>query len=47
MHNSNESSLDTSRIESLIYVVRDQKIMLDRDLANLYGVIQTKEDNRC
>ena len=26
------------QIEKLIYIVRDQKVMLDRDLAKLYGV---------
>jgi len=35
---SPSSPISPQCIESLIYVVRDQKIMLDRDLANLYGV---------
>jgi hypothetical protein len=26
------------RIEKMIYIIRDQKVMLDRDLAALYGV---------
>lgn len=30
--------MDISRIGSLIYVVRGQRVMLDRDLAALYGV---------
>lgn len=38
VNTSNQSSLDAASIESLIYVVREQKIMLDRDLSNLYGV---------
>ena len=32
------STLKQTTIESLIYEIRGQKIMLDRDLANLYGV---------
>ena len=28
----------TMKIESLIYEIRGQKVMLDRDLAKLYGV---------
>ena len=32
------SILKQTRIESLIYEIRGQKIMLDRDLASLYGV---------
>ncbi len=28
----------TSDIESIIYVIRDQKVMLDSDLAELYEV---------
>ncbi|MFI5361270.1 MAG: ORF6N domain-containing protein [Elusimicrobiota bacterium] len=30
--------MEISRIETMIYVVRGQKVMLDRDLAALYGV---------
>jgi hypothetical protein len=33
-----ESIVRVERIESLIYLVRGQKVMLDRDLAELYGV---------
>ena len=33
------------RVESKIYVIRSQKVMLDRDLAELYGV-ETKYLNR-
>ena len=33
------------KIEAMIYVIRDQKVMLDSDLANLYGV-ETKYLNR-
>jgi len=32
------SALAVERIENLIYLVRGQKVMLDRDLAVLYGV---------
>jgi len=32
------SIIQIKRIESLIYLIRGQKIMLDRDLAELYGV---------
>lgn len=31
-------SLSVQRIERLIHVIRDQKVMLDADLAELYGV---------
>lgn len=34
-------TLLTERIESMIYTVRGQRVMLDSDLAKLYGV-QTK-----
>ena len=33
-----DSVVSLKRIESLIYLVRDEKVMLDRDLAELYGV---------
>ena len=36
-----EATVPTERITTMIYLIRDQKVMLDRDLANLYGV-QTK-----
>jgi hypothetical protein len=32
------SDVSLSKIESIIYVIRDQKIMLDSDLAELYEV---------
>ena len=32
------STLKQTAIESLIYEIRGQKVMLDRDLARLYGV---------
>ena len=31
-------SMEIKRIEMLIYVVRGQRVMIDRDLAALYGV---------
>jgi Zn-dependent oligopeptidase len=31
-------SLSVQKIERLIHVIRDQKVMLDADLAELYGV---------
>ena len=34
----NERALNPTAIESLIYEIRGQKVMLDRDLASLYGV---------
>ncbi|MDE5595857.1 MAG: ORF6N domain-containing protein [Muribaculaceae bacterium] len=37
MENSEPSS-NSTRIESLIYTFRDQPVMLDSDLARLYGV---------
>ena len=33
-----EKTLQPLKIESLIYEIRGQKVMLDRDLAKLYGV---------
>lgn len=30
--------IPVERIESKIYLIRGQKVMLDRDLAELYGV---------
>ena len=39
MANENTSILiPEERIIDKIYLIRDQKVMLDRDLANLYGV---------
>ena len=34
----NKNTPETIKIESLIYEIRGQKVMLDRDLAKLYGV---------
>jgi hypothetical protein len=31
-------SVDLNKIQSKIYLVRNQKVMLDSDLADLYGV---------
>lgn len=39
------SEVSLSKIENLIYVIRGQKVMLDSDLAELYGV-ETKALNR-
>jgi hypothetical protein len=39
-----EKSLEKEEIASLIYLVRGQNIMLDSDLAKLYGV-ETKSLN--
>ena len=40
-----ENTLEKVAIESLIYEIRGQKVMLDRDLARLYGV-ETKVLNQ-
>ena len=40
-----ENTLEPIRIESLIYEIRGHKVMLDRDLAKLYGV-ETKVLNQ-
>jgi hypothetical protein len=40
-----ESLIPTERIENIILVIRGQKVILDKDLAQLYGV-QTKALNR-
>ena len=34
----NKNTPETIKLESLIYEIRGQKVMLDRDLAKLYGV---------
>jgi hypothetical protein len=39
------SEMTSKRIEKIIYVVRGQKVMVDADLAELYGV-ETKHLNR-
>ncbi len=38
---SEQSLVPTERIESVILVVRGQKVILDKDLAALYGVTTT------
>lgn len=43
--NTNGTSLPDEVLMSRIYVFRDQKVMLDRDLAELYGV-ETKQLKR-
>ena len=40
-----EDVIPIERIESRIYIIRNQRVMLDRDLAELYGV-ETKYLNR-
>ena len=40
-----DQSLVPARIESLIHIIRDQQVMLDSDLARLYGV-ETKVLNQ-
>ena len=35
---SDRAPIPAERIEKAIYLFRGQKVMLDRDLANLYGV---------
>lgn len=39
------SEITPIKIEKIIYVIRGQKVMLDSDLAELYGV-ETKYLNR-
>ncbi|MBQ8812424.1 MAG: ORF6N domain-containing protein [Bacteroidales bacterium] len=41
----NERALNPTAIESLIYEIRGQKVMLDKDLAKMYGV-ETKVLNQ-
>jgi len=41
----NEDSLTTTQIERMIYLIRGHKVMLDSDLAELYGV-ETKSLKR-
>lgn len=38
MENSNQLTLPDERIMDQIYIIREQKVMLDKDLATLYGV---------
>ena len=40
-----DQSIIPIRIESLIHIIRDQQVMLDSDLAKLYGV-ETKVLNQ-
>ncbi len=35
---SEDPAIATVRIEQAIFLIRGQKVMLDRDLAGLYGV---------
>ena len=44
-HMSNKSLIPIERIEKAIYLIRGEKVMVDRDLALLYGV-ETKMLNR-
>jgi hypothetical protein len=41
----NMNDIKLAQIENMIYVIRGQKVMLDSDLAELYGV-ETKQLNR-
>src|SRR5437762_8870803 len=38
MASKNDSAIQVDRLDRLIYEIRSQKVMLDRDLAALYGV---------
>ena len=40
-----QQKLHASRVERMIYLIRGQRVMLDSDLAALYGV-KTKELNK-
>ena len=40
-----DATVPIERITTIIYLIRDQKVMLDRDLAELYGV-ETKQLKR-
>ena len=40
-----EIQIDVEVIQQKIFLIRGQKVMIDRDLANLYGV-ETKHLNR-
>ena len=37
MNNNDIQILDKQTIESMIYTIRGQKVMLDFELANIYG----------
>ena len=38
MQNNSNAIIPSERIVSKIYIIRNRKVMLDRDLAELYGV---------
>ena len=38
MSKSKKSLVPVSRIENAIFMIRDEKVMLDKDLATMYGV---------
>lgn len=44
-NNETKSIIPTERIEGVIYIIRGHKVILDKDLAALYGV-ETKQLNR-
>ena len=41
----NQLLLNTDKIKSMIYTIRNVQVMLDRDLARLYEVSTRKNDN--
>ncbi len=41
----NQLLLDTDKIKSMIYTIRNVQVMLDSDLARLYEVSTRKNDN--
>jgi formaldehyde-activating enzyme involved in methanogenesis len=43
--NNDKSIVPEERIEQIIFIIRNQKVILDSDLATLYGV-ETKALNR-
>jgi len=44
---SKELTIPEEIITSRIYLIRDQKVMLDRDLADLYGVETKRLKGSC
>jgi len=44
---SNTNLISIEKIESVIYLIRSEKVMLDRDLARLYDVSTAALNQQC
>lgn len=43
----NEIITENKKIENIIYEIREKQVMLDRDLAKLYGYAQLTKEESC